>query len=60
MAQWTPSNTIQSPHEADPTLLNTPGIQCMDNPGGDYRDSEVRGMNRDHQEEQRFWEREHV
>jgi len=59
MAYNTPSNMMQKPHVADPTQFNIPSIRCADNPGGDYRDSEVRGMNRDHQEEQRYWKREH-
>jgi len=59
MAYSTPPLFMEPPHEADPTLFNIPGIQCMDHPGGDYRDSEVRGMNRDHKEEQQFREAEH-
>lgn len=34
-------------------------IDVMDDPLGDFTSCEVRGMNQDHRDEQRFWEDEH-
>jgi len=34
-------------------------LDIVDDPDGDFTSGEVHGMNRDYQEEQRFWVREH-
>jgi len=34
-------------------------LDVLDDPFGDFTSGQVRGMNQDYQEEQRFWREEH-
>lgn len=59
MAYPIPSPFMEAPHEPQSNLFDNLQPICINNPGGDFRDGEVRGMNAERRMELRLREAEY-